>query len=103
MAVQPKHVVWYYIVYSKDEISCEQRQLTCDFVIQTSSNMQNLKGPQDGTKHSELLDFWDLYSIRNSKYLIENTTFQKLEPFPSSGERDTTTQLGNLERGNLVM
>jgi hypothetical protein len=24
--------VLYYIVYSKDEISCEQRKLTCDFV-----------------------------------------------------------------------
>jgi hypothetical protein len=24
-------LLWYYIVYSKDEISCEQRKLTCDF------------------------------------------------------------------------
>jgi hypothetical protein len=33
MAVYPKHVVLYYIVYSKEEISCEQRQLTCDLGV----------------------------------------------------------------------
>jgi hypothetical protein len=32
--------VWYYIVYSKDTISCEQRQLTCDFV-ETLRNIAN--------------------------------------------------------------
>jgi hypothetical protein len=35
-------------------------------------------------------------------YILENTTFQKLDLFPSSGEgRETTTLLGPLERANL--
>jgi hypothetical protein len=43
MAVKPKHIVWYYIVYSKDEISCEQRQLTCDFVKHRRNRMHQTK------------------------------------------------------------
>jgi hypothetical protein len=32
---------------------------------------------------------------------LENTTFWKLDLFPSSGERETPTLLGPLERANL--
>jgi hypothetical protein len=43
---------------------------------------------------------WTVSIVRNSKYL-ENTTFQNLDLFPSSGEeRETPTLLGPLERAN---
>jgi hypothetical protein len=58
-------------------------------------------GSDDGVYHSELLDFWTLSIVRYSKKL-ENTTFRKLDLFPSSGEVwETPTQLGPLERADL--
>jgi hypothetical protein len=51
--------------------------------------------------HSELLSFWTLSIVQYSKKL-ENTTFQKLDLFPSSGRVGRTpSQLGTLERANL--
>jgi hypothetical protein len=51
--------------------------------------------------NSELLLFWTLFIVRNSKY--KKTTFRKLDVFPSSGEgKETPTVLGPpLERSNL--
>jgi hypothetical protein len=50
---------------------------------------------------TETLDFWTLSIVQNSNQL-ENTTFQKLDLFPSSGEvRETPILLGPLERANL--
>jgi hypothetical protein len=47
------------------------------------------------------MDFWILSIVRDSKYL-ENTTFRKLDLFPSSSEgRETPTLLGSLEGANL--
>jgi hypothetical protein len=47
---------------------------------------------------SESLGLWALPIVRNSNEL-ENTTFQKLDLFPSSGEeREDPTLLGPLER-----
>jgi hypothetical protein len=49
---------------------------------------------------TELLGFWTLFIIQYSKKL-ENTMFQKLDLFLSSGERETPTLLGPLERANI--
>jgi hypothetical protein len=50
---------------------------------------------------TQILGFWTLSIAHNSKRL-ENTTFRKLDLFPSSGNgRETPTLLGRLERGNL--
>jgi hypothetical protein len=50
---------------------------------------------------SESLCLKTLSIIRNSNEL-ENTTFQRLDPFRYSGvERETSTLLGPLERANL--
>jgi hypothetical protein len=55
----------------------------------------------DGVQHSELLSFWTLSIVQYSKKL-ENTTFWKLDLFPSSGRGGRTpSQLGPLERANL--
>jgi hypothetical protein len=49
---------------------------------------------------SESLDLRTSSIVRNSNEL-ENTTFRKLDLFPSSGEeRETSTLLGPLERDN---
>jgi hypothetical protein len=51
---------------------------------------------------SELLGFWNVTIVRNSKYVLENTTFWKLDLFLSSVEgRETPTLLGPLGRANL--
>jgi hypothetical protein len=34
-----------------------------------------MNGSGDGVQHSESLDFWTLSIVRNSKYILENTTF----------------------------
>jgi hypothetical protein len=59
-------------------------------------------GSDDGVWHSELLSFWTLSIVRYSKKL-KNTTFRKLDLFPSPGQGggETPSQLGPLERGNL--
>jgi hypothetical protein len=46
--------------------------------------MSILMGSDDGVQHSELLSFWTLSIVQCSKKL-ENTTFRKLDLFPSSG------------------
>jgi hypothetical protein len=51
----------------------------------------------DGVQHSESLGLWTLSIVRSSKYL-ENTTFRKLDLFPSQGEERGTPLLGPLER-----
>jgi hypothetical protein len=47
-----------------------------------------------------LWSFWTL-AINSYSKKPENTTFQKLDLFPSSGEGGTPTMLGPLERSNL--
>jgi hypothetical protein len=42
-------------------------------------------GSDDGVQHSELLSFWTLSIVQYSNKL-ENTTFRKLDLFPSSGQ-----------------
>jgi hypothetical protein len=37
-------------------------------------------------EHQPLLDFLDLYGIAGKFGILENTTFRKLDLFPSSGE-----------------
>jgi hypothetical protein len=60
-----------------------------------------LMGSDDGVYHSELLSFWTLSMVHYSKKL-ENTTFRKLNLFPSSGRGGgAPSQLGRLERANL--
>jgi hypothetical protein len=50
---------------------------------------------------SEFLSFWTLSIVQYSKK-FENTTFRKLDLFPSSGQGGKTpSQLGPLERANL--
>jgi hypothetical protein len=50
----------------------------------------------------ELLSFWTLSIVQYSKQ-FENTSFQKLDLFRSSGQGggETPSQLGPLERANL--
>jgi hypothetical protein len=57
-------------------------------------------GSDDGVQHAELLSFWTLSIVQYSKKL-KNTTFRKLDLFPSSGRGGTPNQLGPLERANL--
>jgi hypothetical protein len=42
-------------------------------------------GSVDGVQHSELLSFWTFSIVQYSKKL-ENTTFRRLDLFPSSGQ-----------------
>jgi hypothetical protein len=48
--------------------------------------------------------YWDFGLCPSSDILkkLENTTFRKLDLFPSSGEGETLTLLGSLERANFI-
>jgi hypothetical protein len=55
-------------------------------------------GSDDGVKHSELPSFWTLSIVQYSKK-FKNTTFRKLDLFPSPGQGGKTPcQLGPLEK-----
>jgi hypothetical protein len=57
-------------------------------------------GSDDSVQHSELLGFWTLTIVQNSKYYQKQCFGDWM--FPSSGEAgETPIQLGPLERANL--
>jgi hypothetical protein len=60
--------------------------------------MLNLMGSDGGVKHSESLGLWTLSIVRNSK--LENTTFRKLDLFPSSDEGRETYSVGSLRKSH---
>jgi hypothetical protein len=103
MALKTRREIDRFAVFTSGKNQKKETGEKLNLQYKLKSESMTVKTARQPTKHCKLqfLGFWTLIIARNSKYVLQNTTFRKLDVFLSSSETETSTLLGPLERDNL--